>query len=251
LGFLTSGTYILNDILDLDSDRLHPRKKGRPIAAGTLPIAAAAGAGVVFVVIGLVGAFMLNSNFGVALLGYLALTSAYSLQLKRIPLIDVLTIATLFTLRIVAGIALVREPSSEWLLIFSIFFFFSLALMKRYIEFGAMNEAGSKILHGRGYAEADQMFVAAFGVSSGVASLVVFALFVSSVTQDPSSPYTAPMLLWGAMAGLSYWIMRMWLLTGRGVMNDDPILYAVSDPASLVLAVIIAVFVFAAQLLPL
>lgn len=246
-GLLSSGTYILNDIVDMEADRRHPQKKGRPIAAGDLSAPIGAGVGLILITVAVVGAVLLSGFFAMALLAYLALTLAYSLWLKQIPLIDVLTIAALFTLRMVAGMTLVGEPPSQWLLMFSIFFFFSLALLKRDAEFSVMHRAGSKILHGRGYTSDDRILVTAFGIASGVASLVVFALFVSSMIEKPSSPYTAPVLLWGAMPALSYWIMRMWLLTGRGLMMDDPILYAVGDRASLILAGLMAAFVIAAQ----
>ena len=131
---------------------------------------------------------------------------------------------------------------------FSIFFFFSLALMKREVELGVMGQTGARVLHGRGYAIEDRTLLLCFGVSSGVASLVVFALFVSSMVEQHSATYASPQWLWGAMAVLSYWIMRMWLLTARGLMDDDPILYAARDRASLILAGLIAVFVLAAQL---
>ena len=127
-GLLTSGTYILNDILDIESDRKHPRKATRPIASGDLPMPLAALSAFGLIAGALAGAFYLSFPFAVTLLAYLALTLGYSFYLKRIPLVDVLAIASLFTLRIVAGMLLVGEPPSEWLLMFSIFFFFSLAL---------------------------------------------------------------------------------------------------------------------------
>jgi 4-hydroxybenzoate polyprenyltransferase len=247
LGLLVSGTYMLNDIVDVEADRLHPRKKARPIAAGFLPLPTAAATGAALIVVALTGSFLLKFSFALTLLSYLLLTTAYSIFLKPVPLLDVLAIAALFTLRLIAGMALGAEAESEWLLVFSIFFFSSLALMKRYLEFSAMSE-GLRVLQGRGYATDDRSFVGVFGISSGVASLVVFALFVSSVVQDPASPYTAPVLLWGALAGLSYWVMRMWLLAGRGVVDDDPILYAMRDRTSLLLAALVGAFVFAAQL---
>ena len=194
------------------------------------------------------GAFYLSFPFAVALLAYLALTLSYSFYLKRIPLVDVLAIASLFTLRIVAGMLLVGEPPSEWLLMFSIFFFFSLALMKREVELGVMGQTGARVLQGRGYAIEDRTLLLCFGAATGVASLVVFALYVSSMVEQHSATYATPQFLWGAMAVLSYWIMRMWLLTGRGLMNDDPILYAARERASLILASLIAVFVLAAQI---
>ena len=186
-----------------------------------------------------------------ALLAYLALTLSYSLFLKRIPLVDVLAIAILFTLRIVAGMTLIDLPPSEWLLMFSIFFFFSLALMKREVELGVMEQTGAKTLQGRGYTIEDRVLLLCFGASSGVASLVVLALFVSSMVEQRSANYATPQFFWGAMVVLSYWIMRMWLLTVRGQMNDDPILYAARDRASLISAGLIVVFVVAAQLVPL
>jgi 4-hydroxybenzoate polyprenyltransferase len=246
-GVLTSGTYLINDIMDVEADRRHPRKMRRPIASGALPVRLTVAAALGLIAVGLFGAILLDTPFALTLLAYLVLTLTYSISLKRIPLVDVLVIASLFTLRIVAGMALVNQPPSEWLLMFSIFFFFSLALMKREVELGVMGQAGAKDLQGRGYALEDRGVLMAFGVSSAVASLVVFALFVSSLASQPSSPYASPGWLWGAMAALSYWIMRMWLLTARGLMNDDPILYAAGERASLILAAVIAAFVLAAQ----
>lgn len=246
---LTSGTYLINDIMDVESDRRHPRKVDRPIASGALPLPVAAVAALALIGTALVGAASLSTSFLLALLAYLGLTLSYSFFLKRIPLVDVLVIASLFTLRIVAGMVLIENPPSEWLLMFSVFFFFSLALMKREVELGVMGQTGAKVLHGRGYAMEDRTLLICFGASSGVASLVVFALFVSSMVADPASPYASAQFLWGAIAVLAYWIMRMWLLAVRGVMNDDPILYAARDRASLVLAGLLATFVLAAQLI--
>ena len=141
-----------------------------------MPLAALSASGLI--VGALAGAFYLSVPFAVALLAYLGLTLSYSFFLKRIPLVDVLAIASLFTLRIVAGMPLVGKPPSEWLLMFSIFFFFSLALMKREVELGVMGQTGAKVLQGRGYAIEDRTLLMCFGASSGVASLVVFALYV-------------------------------------------------------------------------
>jgi 4-hydroxybenzoate polyprenyltransferase len=196
----------------------------------------------------LAGAFYLSVPFGLTLNAYHALTLTYSLFLKRFSLIDVLVIATLFTTRIVAGMMLVSLPPSEWLLMFSIFFFFSLALMKREVELGVMERSRATTLPGRGYRLEDRTLLVCFGAASAIASLVVFALFATSLVDHPSANYATPQFLWGAMAMLSYWIMRMWLLTMRGLMNDDPILYAARDPASLVMGGLVVVFVLAAQI---
>jgi len=247
-GLLTSGTYLINDILDVEADRKHPRKQQRPIASGDLPLQVAAAAATLLIVVAVTGSALLSATFLLTLLAYLVFTLGYSFILKRIPLVDVLVIASLFTMRIVAGMSLADQPPSEWLLMFSIFFFFSLALMKREVELGVMSQAGAKTLQGRGYGLDDRAFVMSFGIASGVASLVVFALFISSLAQQAASPYASPVFLWGAMAALSYWMMRMWLLTTRGVMDDDPILYAAGERASLILGGLMAAFVLAAQL---
>ena len=250
-GLLTSGTYLVNDILDVEADRQHPRKRMRPIASGDLSLPVAAMVGLALILSALCGAVLLNRTFALTLLSYLTLTFAYSVFLKRLPLVDVLVIGSLFTLRIVAGMTLIGESASEWLLIFAIFFFFSLALMKREVELNVANQTGVKALKGRGYAVEDRIFVVAFGIASGVASLVIFALFVSAMTEHPSASYATPELLWGVLSALSYWIMRMWLLTTRGLMNDDPILYAARERASLILAGVVVAFAFAAQLIQL
>jgi 4-hydroxybenzoate polyprenyltransferase/phosphoserine phosphatase len=247
-GLLTSGTYLINDILDIEADRRHPSKLRRPIAIGDLSLPIASASAALLIGISLICSLFLSRPFAFTLIAYLILTLAYSFRLKRIPLIDVLVIASLFTMRIVAGITLVSQPPSEWLLLFSAFFFFGLALMKREVELSLVGQTGAKVLQGRGYALEDRTLLMCFGVSSGVASIVVFALFVSSMVEQSASPYVSPQWLWGAMAVLSYWMMRMWLLTIRGQMNDDPILYAASDRASLIMAALVAVFVLAAQL---
>jgi 4-hydroxybenzoate polyprenyltransferase len=145
---------------------------------------------------------------------------------------------------------LIGLPPSPWLLIFSIFFFLSLALMKREVELNAMAAAGSAVMHGRGYSPDDRMFVISFGISSGVASLVIFALFISAVSPAGSN-YEAPPILWGVMAVVGYWLARMWLLTTRGEMNDDPILYAVRDRTSLIAGGLVAALALCAQIVPL
>ena len=250
-GLLTSGTYLLNDILDVEADRSHPRKLQRPIATGDLPLPMAGAAALALIAIALSGAALLSRPFLLTSLGYLLLTLAYSFRFKSIPIIDVLLIATLFTLRILAGMLLVGQPPSEWLLMFSIFFFLSLALIKRYVELGTLASEDAKALRGRGYVRDDQNFLMAFGVSSGVASLVIFAMFIASMTLDPASHYVAPGLLWVALAALSYWLMRMWLLTMRGLMPDDPVVHAARERATLILAAVMVACVLAAQVLPL
>ncbi len=249
LCLMTSGSYLINDMFDLEADRRHPRKRQRPIAAGdvSIPVAGLAS-------LGLIGAALLlgvvlKPLFAAALAAYLCITLAYSFRLKRLAMVDVLVIAVLFTLRILAGMLMVNEAPSHWLLMFSIFFFLSLAFMKREVEFNVMHQAGRQVLSGRGYAMEDRMYVLSCGLSSGMASIVIFGLFISETASLQQANYGAPILLWGVMFCLTYWILRMWLLTTRGLMNDDPILFAAQDRTSILIATASALLAVASQVL--
>jgi 4-hydroxybenzoate polyprenyltransferase len=246
LGLLASGTYLINDVLDIEADRQHPTKQYRAIASGDLLPTTAVAVGVGFILVALVGAWLLLPAFGLAALAYLILTLAYSFSLKQVALLDVFVVATLFTLRVLAGMVLLRQPPSVWLLTFSVFFFLSLALMKREVELNVVQRQDKTVSHGRGYTTADRGFVTTFGIASGVASLVIFSLFVSAGGSSEAN-YAAPAALWGSMAVLGYWLAHMWLLTTRGEMNDDPILYAARDRTSLFLGLLTLAFALAAQ----
>ena len=246
---LTSGSYLVNDLFDIDADRRHPRKKARPIASGDLPIATACGAAAALILGALACACLLRYAFAAALGSYLVITLAYSFRLKRMAMVDVLVIATLFTLRILAGMLLVSEKPSHWLLMFSIFFFLSLAFMKREVEFGVVRQAGRTTLSGRGYDLNDQLYVLCCGLSSGIASVVIFSLFITATIERAQSTYRAPELLWGVMGLLGYWILRMWMLTTRGLMNDDPILFAARDRTSILLGGACALLAICAQVI--
>ena len=246
---LTSGTYLVNDLFDIDADRRHPRKRKRPIASGDLPIARAVPAAIALIVAALLLACLLRYAFAAALGGYLVVTLAYSFKLKRMAMVDVIVIAMLFTLRILSGMLLVSEKPSHWLLMFSIFFFLSLAFMKREVEFNVMKEAGRSTLSGRGYDLDDRLYVLCCGLSSGIASIVIFSLFITDTTERTQQTYGAPVLLWGVMGLLGYWVLRMWMLTTRGLMNDDPILFAARDRTSILLGGACAVIAVAAQVL--
>jgi 4-hydroxybenzoate polyprenyltransferase len=249
LCLMTSGSYLINDMFDLEADRRHPRKRRRPIAAGdvSLPVAALASLGLIGTAL-LLG-LALKPLFAGALASYLCITLAYSFRLKRLAMVDVLVIAVLFTLRILAGMLMVSEAPSHWLLMFSIFFFLSLAFMKREVEFNVMHLAGRQVLSGRGYAMEDRMYVLSCGLSSGMASIVIFGLFISETASLQQANYGAPILLWGVMFCLTYWILRMWLLTTRGLMNDDPILFAAQDRTSILIAAASALLAVGSQVL--
>jgi 4-hydroxybenzoate polyprenyltransferase len=245
---LTSGTYLINDLTDLAADRQHPRKRFRPLAAGTLPIAVGMPAAAILVIAGLAMGLLVSTAIGITLASYLALTLAYSFGLKRLAIVDVVVVATLFTARIVAGAFAYDTPVSRWIIVFSLFLFTSLALMKRTVECAAMAARGSREMTGRGYRAGDHAFLLAMGIAFGVGALIVFSLYVSEMVSLPAQ-YRAPEALWAAVAALGFWVMRMWLKTSRGEMNDDPILYAVKDRTSLVVGAFVFVVALIAQLL--
>jgi len=246
---LTSGTYVVNDLFDVDADRRHPRKRARPIANGDLPIVWAVPISAALIVAAIACACLLRYAFAAALGSYLVITLAYSFRLKKLAMVDVLVIAVLFTLRILAGMLLVSEKPSHWLLMFSIFFFLSLAFMKREVEFNVMRQAGRSTLSGRGYDLDDRLYVLCCGLSSGIASVVIFALFTTATVERAPLTYATPELLWGVMGVLGYWVLRMWMLTTRGLMNDDPILFAARDRTSILLGAVCAMLAVGAQVL--
>lgn len=232
-GLCASSVYLLNDLLDLPADRAHPRKRARPFAAGQLSLLA----GLALAPLLLVAAFtlaglMLPERFVLALAGYYLLTLLYSLVLKRVEMLDVVVLATLYTARIVAGTFALGIALSFWLLAFSMFLFLSLALVKRYTELEVMREQGRTEAAGRGYRTDDLPMLGALGAAAGYLSVLVLALYINSANSE--ALYAQPKALWLLCPLLLYWISRVWLLTQRGRMHDDPLLYAMRDPVSLV-----------------
>lgn len=230
--FCASSIYILNDLLDLDDDRQHPTKCLRPIASGQFPISNATFIFPILILISfLLASLMLSFYFLMALLTYLLTTIAYSFYLKRRVLIDVIALASLYTLRIVAGILAIDAEFSFWLLTFSIFIFMSLALMKRYTELLQIIKLKLKTPSGRSYIVDDINFLLPLGVSSGYISILVFALFINSMSLGK---YKSPEFLWLMIPVFLYWISRTWLIAHRGEMQDDPIIFALRDKTSIV-----------------
>ena len=240
-----SSVYIINDLLDLESDRRHPRKKNRPFASAKLPISLG-----LVVALALIGSSVtlgavVGEEFLVILLLYLSLTVAYSMALKRLVLIDCLTLATLYTVRIIAGAVAVSVSLSFWLLAFSVFIFLSLALVKRYAELKVQILEAKSFAHGRGYVVSDAPLLQTLGVTSGYISALVLALYVQS--EDIVSLYAQPLAIWLVLPILLFWVSWVWLKAERGEMHDDPIVFAASDKASLVVTVLtVVVFIYAA-----
>jgi 4-hydroxybenzoate polyprenyltransferase len=226
-----SSVYIANDLLDLDSDRVHPRKRLRPFASGRLSIAhGVLMAPVLLLLSGMVGA-QVGPGFLAWLAVYFLVTCAYSMVLKRLIVVDCLALALLYTLRIVAGAAAVNLELSFWLLAFSVFLFLSLAFVKRYAELEVQILKGKVKAHGRGYYTTDAPLVQGMGLSSGYAAAMVLALYLNS--EAVTRLYRTPEVIWGAVPVLLFWINWMWVKAHRGEMHDDPLVFAVKDRASI------------------
>lgn len=226
-----SAGYVLNDLLDLEADRAHPTKCSRPFASGALPtfLGPPLGLGLVAVSFGM-SFYYLPPRFLVMLALYLGGTVAYSLQLKKLLLIDVLVLAALYAHRVLAGGVATQLPVSEWLIGFSIFLFTSLAFAKRYVELRDL--ASDSHVKNRAYVRTDIQMVTSMGTASAFLSALVFMLYVESAASRAG--YKEPAILWLALPILLYWLGRVWLLAGRGQMNDDPVRFALKDRGSLV-----------------
>ena len=229
-GLCASAIYLLNDLLDLEADRAHPYKQARPLAAGSLSLLAGLGMIPALLLASVLIAWTLPGEFRGMLVMYLIVTSAYSFYLKQIVLVDVLVLAGLYTLRILAGAAAVNVPLSEWLLAFSMFLFLSLALVKRFSELRALRFAEQETARGRGYFASDLEQIASLGSASAYIAVLVLALYVNSA--EVTRLYSHPVTLWLICPLFLYWLSRIWLLAHRGVILDDPILYAIKDKAS-------------------
>lgn len=224
---VASGTYIINDLWDLDSDRVHPRKRNRPFASGRIVIPRAIAAAALLLISGFAMAAFAGARFTILLAAYLVLTSAYSWVLKRKMMADVITLASLYTLRILAGAVAIQVTVTTWLFAFSVFIFLSLALIKRCAELVSLSHEPVQRNTGRGYNVEDLRVLWPMGVASGMCSVVVFGLYVNA--EATQTRYASPSFIWMAGLLLIYWISRLWVKTSRGEMHDDPIVYALTD----------------------
>jgi 4-hydroxybenzoate polyprenyltransferase len=236
--FMASANYLVNDMLDIESDRQHPTKSGRPFAAGDLPVSAGVALAIVLVLASFALLPMLPGAFAVWLGVYILSTMAYSFYLKRIAIVDVIILSGLYTVRLLAGGAATTTPISQWLAGFSTFLFLSLATVKRFSELENIRERGATMMPGRGYSVADLEQVRSFGTSSAYASVVVFMLYIGR--SDVTGLYHHAMRLWLIAPLLIYWLNRVWLLASRGEMEDDPVVFAMRDPMSLAVGIAVA-----------
>jgi 4-hydroxybenzoate polyprenyltransferase len=228
-----SATYIFNDLLDLEQDRVHLNKRNRAFAAGDLSVTAGVGISLLLAALALSAAAYLPRTFLAYLLLYLVTTLAYSVALKRIVLVDVIILSSLYTIRMLAGAAATRTPVSPWLAAFSIFLFLSLAMVKRFSELQNLLTRGVNPTNARGYLLSDTEQLRSFGTSSAYASIVIFALYING--HDVVALYHHASRMWLITPLLILWISRVWLLASRGELDEDPVVFALTDRMSLLL----------------
>lgn len=258
-GLCASATYVVNDLLDIEADRLHPRKRRRPFASGDL--SALTGVGVILVLLMASLALALTVPHAITRISpdlalrrpyqflvwlgiYAVTTLAYSLRLKRAVLVDVIVLSGLYTIRILAGSAATGVDASAWLGSFSIFFFLSLAFVKRFAELENLRERGGEVAKGRGYHISDLEQLRSLGSASGYVSVAVLTLYISNL--DAAQLYTHTKRLWLLIPVLLLWISQLWLLASRGELNEDPVVYAITDKKSLALGAIVVAIVLSA-----
>jgi 4-hydroxybenzoate polyprenyltransferase/phosphoserine phosphatase len=243
-GLCASGTYLINDLMDLDADRMHARKRSRPLASGALPLPLGIVGAFSLILAAFIGAwFTLGGHFTAVLLLYLVATLWYSFVLKRIAMVDALSLAGLYTVRVIAGSAATTIVPSFWLLAFSMFLFLSLAMVKRYTELRSVLMAGKSVAAGRGYTTDDLPLLLSCGISSGFVSILVLALYINV---GASQLYRDPHALWLLCPLLLYWICRVWRKTHRGELHDDPVVFALRDRPSMLVGVLCALLMWAA-----
>ncbi|HEY5254637.1 MAG TPA: UbiA family prenyltransferase [Acidobacteriaceae bacterium] len=243
---VASSTYIVNDVLDLAADRVHPRKRNRPFAAGDLSVIAGFCIAILLFAAGVAISIPMAPRFTFWLLVYCVVTLTYSLYFKRVVIVDVIILSALYTLRILAGAAAARVPISDWMAGFSIFFFFSLALVKRFSELENLRARGVAPSNGRGYLVHDMEQLRAFGTGSAFASIVVFTLYINN--PDVRNLYHHPQRLWLLTPLLIWWMSRVWLRASRGQMHEDPVIFALTDRASLLAGVAIFLIALSASI---
>ncbi len=243
-GLCASGAYVMNDLVDISADRLHPLKRERPFASGALSPAWGIMITPLLPLAGLALALLLPVPFFIMLIIYYLLNIAYSLYIKKAVLLDVIFLAGLYTMRIMAGSTAIGIWPSSWLLAFSTFLFLSLALVKRYAELVIMSAVNGNRTQVRGYRVVDKELLATFGAASGYVAVLVLAIYISSGQAEIH--YLRHQLIWFQCPLLLYWISYIWLTAHRGRMHDDPLVFTMKDHVSrIVIAVAVALLMLA------
>ena len=239
-----SSVYILNDLLDLNADRSHPRKSKRPFACGDLSIRTGLLLAPALFFIAALLAVLLPERFIEVFATYYLITIAYSLFLKGRVIVDALTLAGLYTLRVIAGAAAVSVPLSFWMLLFSVFLFLSLAFVKRFAELDALRRQQRLNAVGRGYIVGDLTILQSLGSAAGYLSVLVLALYINS--PEIQSLYHQPKVIWMLCVLMLYWVSHIWMKAQRGEMYDDPVVFAFKDRTSIAVASVAALTVLIA-----
>lgn len=239
-----SSGYLINDILDAAADRAHPEKRRRPVAAGHLNPAQAIGLSAFIGAAGLGGAFALMPAFALVMLAYLAVSFGYSLILKSKIIVDVIVVAGLLTVRVIGGSVVTGIPLSKWLIMFSVFVFLSLSLAKRSSEIATAPNSGTSSIGRRGYRSGDLALLNAMGAAAAYAAALVLAVYIAS--PEVNLLYEHADRLWFVLPFLVYWLSRVLLLASRGDLNEDPILFAVSDRVTWLVGCLVTAILIAA-----
>jgi len=252
LGFLAlsiscSGTYLFNDVIDRVADRLHWSKFRRPVASGRISVSSALSGGLILCAIGLLSAVVIDPVFAVFLAAYIALSISYSYYLKTLVLLDLVALASMFTLRIMIGAVLIGGAITPWLPIFIFLFFGGLSTAKRTAELVARTKRQDDSNNRRGYEEQDIPLLISLGVSFSIGALVILSVFLANVAV-PEAVYESARRLWVAVPLLLVWTLRIWILAARGTLPDDPVLFSLKDPVSLIAGVMLGLSIIAAHL---
>ena len=229
MSFVASATYVLNDLSDVAHDREHTAKRFRPLASGAIGVVPAVSAAAMLAAAGVLIAWSVGARFTVIIAIYAVVTTVYTRLAKKIALLDVMLLAGLWVLRLVAGAAAIQVQLSMWLLSFGAFLFLSLSLIKRAAELEAYHGPAERLLPGRGYARRDLPAILGFGTATATVSVLVLALFVDSTAAQHEYPHHER--LWLLCLPMWFWLARLWLVTARGEMHHDPIEYSVKDRA--------------------
>jgi 4-hydroxybenzoate polyprenyltransferase/phosphoserine phosphatase len=234
---IASSVYVFNDLMDRHADRKHPSKKNRPIASGDLTLPSAIVLQISLISLAFLSSWLINGSFILVILAYLILNLAYTFRLKKVPMLDVVVLSGMYTIRIIAGGEATDTPVSHWLLIFSTFFFMGLAIVKRYVEVSTLvDKASTKNNFGRGYLHDDAPVLLGMGMSCSFLSILVIALYLNS--SQVLSLYQHSDRLWWMVPLLVYWSGRMWLLASRRLVQDDPVAFALKDRTSWIIGLI-------------
>lgn len=240
LNFVASAVYIANDLLDLESDRHHKQKRMRPFACGLLPIQLGVMMVLLFLILGITTTFLLPIEFLLIIVLYLAITTAYSFSVKRVPILDVLVLACLYVLRIYAGSTATGIETSQWLLGVSFLLFFGMAAAKRFIEL--QNE---EQLHGRGYTKDDSEQLMLMGTMSSITAIPILMLYVQS--DNALLHYNNPERLWLVIPVFLYWTARFWLFVRRGEVQEDPVVFVLKDKPTYYVSILVFCILWAAS----